>query len=61
MAIPLQPSYDSGIKMKVKCCYCKKEINAFDLRTCVYHGKKKYCHTTCHLENIVKETERGAI
>ena len=33
-----------------KCVYCGNEINAFELATCDINGKKKYCHTACHLE-----------
>lgn len=42
---------------KAKCCYCGREINAFELASCEYNGKKKWCHTGCHIEHIEKGDE----
>jgi hypothetical protein len=50
--------------MKVKCCYCGQEVNAFDLATVDIKGKRKYCHTDCFFEhhtklkNLLKEGDR---
>ena len=39
-----------------KCTYCGKEINAFELATCDINGKKRYCHTDCHMKRIMDRT-----
>ncbi len=43
--------------MKVKCAYCGKEINAFDLATVDINGKKRYCHTECWITHKADRLE----
>jgi hypothetical protein len=53
-----QEKEERSEKMKVKCAYCKNEINAFDLATCDINGKKRYVHTECWISH---QAERLAI